>query len=131
MTAKTRAIKRIGFCVVNLSHRRVGVSRPRAAEQRFASNQPLTDADQDRANHLVRQGDAMLTSSRYLVNGSPRCCMFCGEPFRPRDGYVEFWRTSAGQHFCSEFCADDAEEALFRRRRAAVSAAPVAGSPHI
>ena len=31
----------------------------------------------------------MLTSSRYLMNGSPRCCMFCGEPFRPRDGYVE------------------------------------------
>ena len=47
----------------------------------------------------------MLTSSRYLMNGSPRCCMFCGEPFRPRDGYVEVWRTSAGQHFCSEFCA--------------------------
>ena len=61
----------------------------------------------------------MLTSSRYLMNGSPRCCMFCGEPFRPRDGYVEVWRTSAGQHFCSEFCADDAEEAQFRKRRAA------------
>ena len=55
----------------------------------------------------------MLTSSRYLINGSPRCCMFCGEPFRPRDGYVEVWRTSARQHFCSEFCADDAEEAQF------------------
>jgi hypothetical protein len=63
----------------------------------------------------------MLTSSRYLMNGSPRCCMFCGEPFRARDGYVEFWRTSAGQHFCSEFCADDAEEALFRMRRAGAS----------
>jgi hypothetical protein len=48
--------------------------------------------------------------------------MFCREPFRPRDGYVEFWRTSAGQHFCSEFCADDAEEALFRKRRAGASA---------
>ena len=44
----------------------------------------------------------MLTSSWYLMNGSPRCCMFCGEPFQPRDGYVEFWRTSAGQHFCSD-----------------------------
>jgi len=53
------------------------------------------------------------------MNGSHRCCMFCGEPSRPRDGYVEVWRTSAGQHFCSEFCADDAEEAQFRRRRAA------------
>ena len=72
----------------------------------------------------------MLTSSRYLINGSPRCCMFCGEPFRPRDGYVEVWRTSAGQHFCSEFCADDAEEARFRKRRAAppTAAEYVAGS---
>jgi ribosomal protein L24E len=75
----------------------------------------------------------MLTSSRYVVNDSPRCCMFCGEPFRPCDGYVEFWRTSAGQHFCSEFCADDAEEAQFRKRRAAAAAHPgiVAGSPHL
>jgi len=75
----------------------------------------------------------MLTSSRYLMNGSPRCCMFCGEPFRPRDGYVEFWRTSAGQHFCSEFCADDAEEAQFRKRRAVppALAAHVAGSTPI
>ena len=43
------------------------------------------------------------------MNGSPIRCMFCSEPFRPRDGYVEFWRTSTGHHFCSEFCADDAE----------------------
>ena len=59
----------------------------------------------------------MLTSSRYLMNDSPNRCMFCSEPFRPRDGYVEFWRTSTGEHFCSEFCADDAEEAHFRKRR--------------
>ena len=70
----------------------------------------------------------MLTSSRYLMNGSPRCCMFCGEAFRPRDGYVEFWRTSAGQHFCSEFCADDAEEALFRMRRGGASGRTAVGA---
>ena len=35
------------------------------------------------------------------------------EPFPLRDGYVEFWRASSGHHFCSEFCADDAEEAQF------------------
>jgi hypothetical protein len=72
----------------------------------------------------------MLTSSRYLLNGSPIRCMFCSEPFRPRDGYVEFWRTSTGHHFCSEFCADDAEEAHFRKRRATppVAAALVARS---
>jgi MYM-type Zinc finger with FCS sequence motif len=61
----------------------------------------------------------MLTSSRYLINRSPTRCEFCGEPFPLRDGYVEFWRTSAGHHFCSEFCADDAEEAQFIKRHAA------------
>jgi hypothetical protein len=61
----------------------------------------------------------MVTSSRYLMTGSPIGCAFCNEAFRPRDGYVEFWRTSDGKHFCSEFCADDAEEAQFRKRRAA------------
>jgi hypothetical protein len=60
----------------------------------------------------------MLTSSRYLMNNGPICCMFCGEPFRRRDGFVEFWRTATGDHFCSEFCADDAEEALFKKRHA-------------
>jgi len=75
----------------------------------------------------------MLTSSRYLINGCPRCCMFCGAPFRPRDGYIEFWRTSAGQHFCSKFCADDADEAQFRKRRATIPAAAalITGSTHL
>ena len=75
----------------------------------------------------------MLTSSRYLINGCPRCCMFCGAPFRPRDGHIEFWRTSAGQHFCSEFCADDADEAQFRKRRATIpaSAALLTGPAHL
>ena len=61
----------------------------------------------------------MVTSSRYLMTGSPIGCAFCNKAFRSRDGYVEFWRTSDGKHFCSEFCADDAEEAQFRKRRAA------------
>jgi hypothetical protein len=58
----------------------------------------------------------MLTSSRYLMHGSPIRCEFCGQPFLVRDGYMEFWRTSAGHHFCSEFCADDAEQAQFSKR---------------
>jgi hypothetical protein len=60
----------------------------------------------------------MLTSSRHLINSGPIHYIFCGEPFRLREGYVEFWRTSTGHHFCSEFCADDAEEARFRKRPA-------------
>ena len=31
----------------------------------------------------------------------------------------EFWRASNGDHFCSEFCADDAEEADFRKHHTA------------
>jgi len=57
----------------------------------------------------------MLTSSKYL-NSSPIHCIFCGEPFRRGDGFVEFWRTATGDHFFSEFYADDAEEALFKKR---------------
>jgi hypothetical protein len=57
----------------------------------------------------------MLTSSRYLVTASPTRCAFCNKLFASRDGYVEVWRTSDGRHFCSEFCADDAEEAQFQK----------------
>ena len=53
----------------------------------------------------------MLTSSRYLTAVSADRCSFCNTPFRRIDGYFEFWRTSDGRHFCSEFCADNAEEA--------------------
>src|SRR6202011_3288748 len=38
-----------------------------------------------------------------------------------RDGYVEFWRAANGEQFCSEFCADDAEEARFRVQHTAPS----------
>jgi hypothetical protein len=61
----------------------------------------------------------MVISSRYLVTRASTLCTFCNRPFHSRDGYVEFWRTSDGRHFCSEFCADDAEEAQFRKRHAA------------
>jgi hypothetical protein len=73
----------------------------------------------------------MVTSSRYLHNSGPTCCAFCERPFRSRNGEVEFWRASNGDHFCSEFCADDAEEANFRRRRAAAAAKVSAQSPRL
>jgi len=57
----------------------------------------------------------MLTSSRYLTTVCHARCEFCNKPFRSCDGYLEFWRTADGRHFCSEFCADDAEEAQFRQ----------------
>jgi hypothetical protein len=61
----------------------------------------------------------MVTSSRYLIIDSPNRCVFCNQPFRFRNGYFEFWRASNGDHFCSEFCADDAEEADFRKHHTA------------
>jgi len=58
----------------------------------------------------------MVTSSKHLKSGNFTRCAFCNEPFLFRDGHVEVWRASNGEHFCSEFCADDAEEAQFRKR---------------
>jgi hypothetical protein len=60
----------------------------------------------------------MLISSRYLQTGAPTCCQYCKAPFPIKDGHAEAWRDSTGRYFCSEFCADDADEAAFRRRRA-------------
>jgi hypothetical protein len=67
---------------------------------------------------FTRWRNLMVTSSRYLVTLSPARCAFCNEFLPSRDSCVEFWRTSDGRHFCSEFCADDAEEAQFRERHA-------------
>ena len=60
----------------------------------------------------------MLISSRYLQGGAPTCCQFCKAPFPVVDGHAEAWRDSTGQYYCSEFCADDADAAAFRRRKA-------------
>jgi len=50
----------------------------------------------------------------------PTACAFCGQPFKLSGdrGHLTAWRASTGKLYCSEFCADDEEEANFRRRRA-------------
>ena len=68
----------------------------------------------------------MLTTSKYIMHGSSTRCTFCKKPFCTRNGYVEFWRASNGEHFCSEFCADDAEEARFRVQHTASSSGATA-----
>jgi hypothetical protein len=60
----------------------------------------------------------MLTTSKYLMYGISTRCAFCDKPLSTRDGYVEFWRSANGEQFCSEFCADDADEARFRMQHA-------------
>jgi hypothetical protein len=72
----------------------------------------------------------MVTSSKYVLYGTVTCCAFCKQPFRSRNGELEFWRAANGEHFCSEFCADDAEEAQFRHRRAMAASAGAPARQH-
>ena len=62
---------------------------------------------------FTRWRDSHAHEQQISYQPQPHPLRFCGEPFPLRDGYVEFWRASSGHHFCSEFCADDAEEAQF------------------
>jgi hypothetical protein len=47
----------------------------------------------------------------------PFQCAFCAQPFRLfRDReHVAAWRSTTGKLYCTEFCADDEEEAMRRR----------------
>ena len=58
----------------------------------------------------------MAINSYELKNGVATKCAHCGQPFRITEGRMECWRSSTGALFCTEFCADDAEEALFQSR---------------
>ena len=61
----------------------------------------------------------MLDGSRYLAQSAPARCAHCGQSL-PREGaHIACWRAPDGQYFCSEFCADDAEEAAFQKVRRA------------
>jgi hypothetical protein len=64
----------------------------------------------------------MLTTSKYIMSGGSTRCAFCKRPFCSQDGYVEFWRASNGEHFCSEFCAEE----RFRVQHTASSSGPMA-----
>jgi hypothetical protein len=66
----------------------VALLRSRRVSSARAGNQGLTNRRSPSSwQHRASGGEIpMLMSSRYLMNGSPRCCMFCGEPFRPSDG---------------------------------------------
>jgi hypothetical protein len=43
-------------------------------------------------------------------------CSFCVNPLPIANGELQPWRAASGLFFCSEFCADDAEEARFQNR---------------
>jgi hypothetical protein len=48
--------------------------------------------------------------------GDTKCCAFCHKQLPILNGELRPWRSSNGQFFCNEFCADDAEEARFGKR---------------
>jgi hypothetical protein len=50
----------------------------------------------------------MLATSRYVMNGSPRCCAFCRDPLH--DDVLR----RGGQYFCNELCADACGEPTYR-----------------
>jgi hypothetical protein len=52
------------------------------------------------------------------------CCAFCRKRLPTLNGELQAWRSPGGQFFCDEFCADDYDEARFRRRSSA-SASPM------
>jgi hypothetical protein len=47
------------------------------------------------------------------------CCVFCCKRLPTLNGELQAWRSPDGQLFCDEFCADDYDEANFRRRSSA------------
>jgi hypothetical protein len=51
-------------------------------------------------------------------------CSFCVKPLPIANGELQPWRAASGLFFCSEFCADDAEEARFQSRAFAVAIRP-------
>ena len=56
--------------------------------------------------------DACETQSDALVR-----CAYCRKPFALVGGRMQSWRAPSGLRYCTEFCADDAEEAVFQQQR--------------
>ena len=56
----------------------------------------------------------MAVVDRFAIQNSPSHCAYCGQPFKQ---HLYAWRSSSGKLYCSEFCADDEEEADFQNMR--------------
>jgi hypothetical protein len=62
----------------------------------------------------------MSVISRF-VQRPPSSCAYCGQPFKQKENHLYAWRSSSGKLYCSEFCADDEEEATFQNMRRATA----------
>jgi hypothetical protein len=65
-----------------------------------------------------------------VVNGFPMQspstnCAYCGQPFKQKENHLVAWRSASGKLYCSEFCADDEEEATFQNIRRRLASAGV------
>ena len=56
----------------------------------------------------------MAVVSCFAIQNSSSHCAYCGQPLKQ---HLNAWRSSSGKMYCSEFCADDEEEANFQNRR--------------
>jgi len=63
----------------------------------------------------------MTAISRFAIQRPPSTCDRCGEPFKAKENHLYAWRSSSGKLYCSEFCADDEEEATFQNMRRATA----------
>jgi hypothetical protein len=55
-------------------------------------------------------------SVREIQIKASACCAHCRKPLPIVDGVIQRWRAPNGLLYCNEFCADDAEEAIFQNR---------------
>ena len=62
----------------------------------------------------------MAVVSRFAIQNPPSSCAYCGQPFEQKENDLYAWRSSSGKLYCSEFCADDEEEAAFQNMRRAI-----------
>jgi hypothetical protein len=61
----------------------------------------------------------MMLNSRYFTGGASTTCAHCKQPLPIVNGHMVAWRSTTGDYFCNEFCADDAEEGSFQYDRRA------------
>jgi hypothetical protein len=48
-------------------------------------------------------------------------CAYCGKPLALIGGRTQSWCAPSGLRYCTEFCADDADEAVFQKQRKLVA----------
>jgi hypothetical protein len=53
----------------------------------------------------------------FQMQNPPTNCAYCGQPFKQKENHLFAWRSTSGKLYCSEFCADDEEEATFQDTR--------------